>query len=305
MGARVEVLPRAVVRTASLRDFVALAKPRITAFVAMTTAGGLHLAQRSELATPLTTTHVVCTLLGITLVVSGANALNMVIERDIDKRMLRTQNRPLPAGRMSTRAALAFGVLTSVASLPVLAFGVNLLTAFLALLANLLYVLAYTPLKQRSHHSLLVGAVPGAIPPLLGWTAATDRLDAAGLVLFGILFFWQIPHFLAIALFRRRDYAKAGLVVMPNVRSEHDVKHTALRYTMVLVMVSLVLVPLGVASWIYLVGALAFGGAFLGAAFMGFRAPEGDVRWPRTFFFASLVYLVGIVASLAIDVTIG
>src|SRR6185312_1895018 len=194
------------------RDFIALTKPRITTMVIVTTAGGLFLAP-SEVSARVA----LCAILGVSMIVAGANALNMYIERDVDRHMTRTRNRPLPAGRVSPRAALIFGVALTVLSLPILAFGVNPLTAMLAALANVIYVLAYTPLKQRSHLALEVGAIPGAMPPLLGWTAATNRVDAAGLVLFAILFFWQLPHFHAIALFRREEYARAGLQVLPNV----------------------------------------------------------------------------------------
>ncbi len=175
-------------------DLVALAKPRITLMVVITTAGGLWLAHRSG-AAALAASAVICALFGTALIVAGANALNMFLERDIDARMDRTKNRPLPAGRMAPKVALFFGVGASSLAVPVLAIGVNSLTAFLAVLANVIYVLAYTPLKQRSHHALLVGAIPGAIPPLLGWTAGTNSISAAGLVLFAVLFLWQVPHF--------------------------------------------------------------------------------------------------------------
>lgn len=288
-----------------VNDLITLAKPRITLFVLMTAAGGMYLGRRAhDVTTPLRASTAALALLGIALIVSGANALNMVIERDIDKHMARTKNRPLPAGRMHVRTALVFGVGVSALSVPVLLAGTNILTTFLAVLANLLYVFAYTPLKQRSHHALLVGAVPGAIPPLLGWTATTDRLDAAGLTLFAILFLWQVPHFLAIALFRRHDYARAGLFVMPNVRSIGQVKHSIASYTLALVLVSLLLVPLGVTGGVYLIGASAFGCAFLGAALLGFNAEDNDVKWPRSLFLASLLYLVALVGMLVLDVAL-
>ncbi|RYZ61990.1 MAG: protoheme IX farnesyltransferase [Proteobacteria bacterium] len=304
MAAQVSLaLPHAPSFRDRFRDLVALAKPRITLFVLMTAGGGMYLGRRAE-GVPLNAMTATLALLGIALVVSGANALNMVIERDIDKNMARTKNRPLPSGRMHVRTALVFGVATTVISVPVLLLGTNILTTFLAVLANLLYVLAYTPLKQRSHHSLLVGAVPGAIPPLLGWTATTNRLDAAGFTLFAILFLWQVPHFLAIALFRRNDYARAGLFVMPNVRSISQVKHSIASYTLALVLVSLLLVPLGVTGGIYLIGASAFGCAFLGAALLGFGVSDKDVKWPRSLFLASLLYLVALVGTLVADVAL-
>jgi protoheme IX farnesyltransferase len=278
-----------------VRDFVALAKPRITLMVLTTTAGGLFLAPvRVELRT------IICALLGMALIVGGANALNMFIERDIDRNMTRTRERPLPAGRLAPKQALVFGVVLSVVALPVLALGVNALTALLALLANVIYVLAYTPLKQRSHLALEVGAIPGAMPPLLGWTAATNRVDSAALVLFGILFFWQLPHFHAIALFRREEYARAGLQILPNVRGEGATKHAIIRYLAVLLAVSLLLFPLGVAHRVYLFTALGLGMVFFGWGCWGLRAGSGQ-RWARSLFGISIVYLVLLFTMLMAD----
>jgi protoheme IX farnesyltransferase len=298
-----------------LSDFVALTKPRITLMVLITAAGGLWLARRAgegtvsleapfglsaaERTSGLT---IVMTLVGTTMIVAGANALNMYLERDVDGKMLRTKNRPLPAGRMAARHALFFGVGLSVLSVPILAIGVNPLTALLAVLANLSYVLAYTPMKRRSHHALLVGAVPGAIPPLLGWTAATNRIDSAGIVLFCVLFLWQVPHFLAIALFRRQDYARAGLVVMPNVTGDGDVKHAIARFTLALVAASLLLVPLGVAHGGYLFVATALGAVFLGWGCWGFVVkPAKMARWAKALFAVSILYLVLLFATLMVD----
>lgn len=281
-----------------LRDFVALAKPRITVNVLVTAAGGLLLAPGEP-----TTLTWICTLVGTAMIVSGANALNMVWERDSDRFMARTKDRPLPAGRMSPRTALTFGVVMSVAAIPLLV-AVNLTTAFLAVLANLSYVLAYTPMKARSHLSLFVGAVPGAIPPLLGWTAATERVDVGGLVLFGILYFWQIPHFLAIALFRRNDYAAAGLKVMPNVAGVPATKRAMVNYTAALVAMSLLAFPLGIAGRGYLIGAFAAGCVFLAWACAGLgrvdpaHEPTKD-KWARSFFGISIVYLLLIFGLLA------
>lgn len=289
--------------SSTIRDLIALTKPGITIFNLITTAGGLLLAYRggAAVSAQLTTTSIVSTLVATMLVVGGANALNMYIERESDGRMDRTKTRPLPAGRLSPQVALAVGVVLSVASVPVYALGVNLLTCLLAVLANLLYVLAYTPLKQRSHHALLVGAVPGAIPPLLGWTAATGRVDAAGMVLFAILFIWQVPHFLAIATFRKEDYARAGLVVTPNVVSEDAVRHSIVRYTFALVLVSLLLVPLHVAGIGYLVVAVVAGIAFQAMGLWGLRPTSGN-KWAKKLFALSLVYLVAMMAALAIGV---
>jgi protoheme IX farnesyltransferase len=270
----------------ALRDFVALAKPRITALVIVTTAGGLWLApgRVDSLTAALA-------LVGTVLIVAGANALNMYIERDVDRRMHRTRDRPLPAGRMSPRAALWFGVALSVIAVPILAIGVNAVTALLAVLAHLSYVLAYTPLKQRSHWALLVGAVPGAMPPLLGWTAATGRIGPAGIVLFGILFLWQVPHFLAISLFRRDDYARAGLQVMPNTVGIRATKHSIVRYLLALVAVTLLLVPLGIEHKVYLWASSVLGAIFFLWGCVGLRETSGT-RWARSLFAVSIVYLV-------------
>ncbi|HEY1960159.1 MAG TPA: heme o synthase [Polyangiaceae bacterium] len=284
-----------ILATPRARDVVALTKPRITLMVLITAAGGIWLAPG-----PAHTATIVYALLGTALIVGGANALNMFIERDIDGLMKRTKDRPLPAGRMSPRFALIFGVVLSLAAVPVLALGVNATTALLALLANLLYLLAYTPLKQRSHWALQVGAVPGAIPPLLGWTAATGRVDDGGLVLFAILFLWQIAHFHAIALFRKLEYGRAHLVVLPNVEGDDAARHSIVRHASALAFVSLLLYPLHVAHRIYLVSALVLGVGFVVASLFGLRK-KVTMRWARGVFIASLFYLVGLFAAIAVD----
>jgi protoheme IX farnesyltransferase len=279
----------------ALADLVALAKPRVTALVITTTAGGLWLA-------PVKVGLDVAGLamLGTVLIVAGANALNMYIERDIDGRMDRTRDRPLPAGRLAPRVALWFGVALSVLAVPILAVGVNLTTALLAVLAHLSYVLAYTPLKQRSPAALLVGAVPGAMPPLLGWTAATGSVGWGGLVLFGILFFWQVPHFLAISIFRKDDYARAGLKVMPNTAGLRATKHGIVRYLLALVAVSLLLVPLGVERQGYLVWAGTLDAVFFGWGCYGLR-DAASAKWARSLFAVSIVYLVLLFCALVIE----
>jgi protoheme IX farnesyltransferase len=214
--------------------------------------------------------------------------------------MDRTKNRPLPANRLAPKVALWVGVVLSALAVPILAIGANALTALLAVLANLLYVLAYTPLKQHSAYALHVGAIPGAIPPLLGWTAGTGRIDAAGMVLFGILFMWQIPHFVAIALFRKADYARAGLVVMPNVHGELASRHAIVRWIFAGVATSLLVVPLGIAHRGYLVAATLLGAIFFGWGCYGLREGTGR-RWAKSLFGISILYLVLLFAALTID----
>jgi protoheme IX farnesyltransferase len=294
------------VSAAFVRDLVALAKPRITLMCVITTAGGFWMAERAQGESDgVVVSHLTATMaiVGTALIVAGANALNMYIERDSDKHMPRTAKRPLPTGRMAPRIALWFGVGLSVLAVPVLAYFVNPLTALLAVLANLSYVLAYTPMKARSHHALLVGAVPGAIPPLLGWTAATGRIDAGGMVLFAILFIWQIPHFHAITLFRREEYARAGLFVMPNVTGPEPVKHSIVRWTMALVAATLLLVPLGIAHHGYFVIASVLGAIFFGIGCVGLQRldPADLVRWSRRLFATSIVYLVALFIAISWD----
>jgi protoheme IX farnesyltransferase len=301
-----EPLPRHAVlevgspRRLDIRDFVALTKPRITFNVTLTAALGLFVAGRMPATPAASTLTMVSTLIGTALIVSGANALNMFIERDIDRHMPRTRNRPLSGGRMDPLLGLWAGVALSAMAFPILAIGANPLTALLAVVAHLLYVLAYTPLKQKSFYALHVGAIPGAIPPLLGWTAVTERLDAGGAVLFAFLFFWQIPHFVAIALFRKADYARAGLVVLPNVVGELISRHTIVRWTVAVVATSLLLVPLGLAHRGYLVIATLLGAIFLAWGCYGFRPDTGN-KWAKSLFAVSILYQVALFAALVID----
>lgn len=284
-----------------LRDLIALTKPRITLMVLVTTAGGLWLAPGAM--APLV---VAATLLGTALVVSSANALNCWMERESDKHMARTKRRPLPAGRMAPEVALAFGLALGAFAVPLLALAVNPLTGLLAAIALVSYVWIYTPMKQVSPAALLVGSVPGAMPPLMGWTAATGTLEAPGIVLFGILFLWQLPHFLAIAMFRQGEYTRAGIKVMPAVRGIARTKLHAAIYAGALVPVSLLLVPLGIAGTVYLAAVGVAGAAFAVMCIRGLWIAESDRqaahRWARAVFFASLAYLPLLFAALAIDV---
>jgi heme o synthase len=281
--------------TGTVRDLVSLTKPRITLLVLITTAGGMWLAPTAP-SWPLA----LAMLLATGAVVGSANALNCWLERDIDRHMRRTARRPLPAGRLDPRLALGFGLVLGVVAVPVLAVAVNPLTGLLGAAALVSYVAIYTPLKQRTPAALLVGAVPGALPPLMGWTAATGRIDAPAVVLFGILFLWQLPHFLAIALFRAEEYTNAGLKVLPAVRGERTARWHLALYAGALVPVSLLLVPLGVAGGAYLVVAGVAGAVFFGASVWGLRRAPG-MRWARGVFIISLVYLTALFAALLVD----
>jgi protoheme IX farnesyltransferase len=276
------------------RDLVSLAKPRITLMVLITTAGGLSLAGGVSARTAL------LTLLGTALVVGSANTLNCWLERDSDKLMARTKNRPLPDGRMQPNVALWFGLLLGAMAIPMLSLGVNALTGALAAIALVSYVAIYTPMKQKSPAALLVGSVPGALPPLIGWTAATGHLEWAGLTLFGILFFWQLPHFIAIAIFRQDEYTRAGIKVLPAVRGLRVAKWHAVFHSLLLLLVTLVLVPLHVAGTLYLVAAVLLGGGMLAMSIRGL-SPNAGAKWARQLFAASLIYLPLLFAALAID----
>ena len=282
-------------------DIFALTKPRVTLMVIVTMLGGAWLAvHRIGRAAAPSAAHLAAAVAGTAIVVGSANALNMYLERDSDGLMARTRNRPLPTGRLDPRVALYFGVALGLVSVPLLTFAVNAVTGLLAALALVSYVLVYTPLKRRTPASLLVGAVPGAIPPLIGWTAVTNRIEWPGVLLFGVMFLWQIPHFLAIATFRCDDYTRAGLKVLPAVRGDRVTRVHIVAYLAALVSVSLALVATGVGGTLYLVSAMVLGALFFAHGTLGLRAGAG-VRWARGLFATSIVYLVLLFAALMIS----
>ncbi len=289
-------LPATVSLPGTLRDLVSLTKPRITFLVITTSAGGLWLAPGvPDFARSLVA------VLAIAAVVMSANALNCWMERDSDRAMTRTMNRPLPAGRLDPKVALVFGLSLGALSVPVLALLVNPLTGLLGAIALVMYVWMYTPLKQKTWTALLVGAVPGAMPPLMGWTAATGRLELPGLALFAVLFVWQIPHFIAIAVFRQAEYERAGIRVLPSVVGVRAAKVHMILWCALLLPVSLSLGPLGVAGTLYLVSAALLGAGFLAACLAGLRETGTDTRWARRAFGASLVYLTLLFGVLIAD----
>jgi protoheme IX farnesyltransferase len=282
--------------TAAASDLLALAKPRITALVVFTTASGLWLAPRGVPAR-----IVAMTLIGTVLIVAAANVLNMYLERDTDALMARTMNRPLPAHRLEPEVALKFGLALAAVSVPLLTFAVGALPGLLASIALVSYVLLYTPMKRQTAAALLVGALPGAIPPLIGWTAATARLDLPGVLLFAVMFLWQVPHFLAITLFRKEEYARAGLVVQPNEPGgELAARMNIVRYSVALLAVSLLFVPIGAAHALYLAVALVAGLGFLGYGLLGLRESAGP-KWARNLFLLSLIYLPIVFGALMLD----
>jgi len=286
---------RAVTLSTTASDLLSLTKPRLSSLVLATTAGGVWLAPGE-----MTLTRVLVTMLATAGTVAAANTLNCLIERQSDRFMARTRNRPLPAGRMEPGLALGFGLSLAAVSLPALALGANLLTAGLGLVAFLSYVLVYTPLKSRTSAAMLVGAVPGALPPLMGWTAVTGQVDAGGFVLFSILFLWQIPHFLAIALFRKEEYAAAGLKSVPLERGDESSRAQIVLYLVALVPMTMLPYQLHIAGPWYLLVAAVLGLTFLGLGAWGFFRQLGK-PWARQTFFYSLLYLTGLFIALMLD----
>jgi protoheme IX farnesyltransferase len=277
-------------------DFVTLTKPRLNLLVLVTTLGGLYLASPDGVRTSL----LVHTLLGTALVAGGAAALNQVWERDTDRLMRRTSMRPVPQGRLGINEGTWFGVLLSSAGLIELTFGANAAAAAVALATSASYVLVYTPLKTRTSLATLVGAVPGALPPVIGWAAATGDLTLPALVLFGIVFFWQMPHFLAIAWMYRDDYARAGIPLLPVL--EPDGRRTgqqALLYAAALWPVSLLPALVGLADAPYSIIATALGVVFIALAARFAR--ERSMAHARRLFLFSITYLPLLWGALVAD----
>lgn len=277
-------------------DFVQLAKPRITLMVMLTAGVGLLLAGGQTPPLGLA----IAVLVGTGLVAAGGSALNHHWERDTDRLMQRTADRPLPAGRMHPDVALAYGLGLAAAGLVLLALAANLLSALLGLVALVGYVVVYTPLKRLTSLATVVGAVPGAIPPMMGWVAASGRLDAGAWALFAILFFWQLPHFLAIAWICRDDYVRAGMPVFTvgDVSGARTGRQMVL-WAATLVPVSLLPALLGLAGVTYLIGALLLGLALLTTSLGFLRRHSGAAA--RRLLLASVLYLPTVLAILVVD----
>jgi protoheme IX farnesyltransferase len=279
-------------------DVVALTKPRITMMAVLTAAGALMLAPGS-----LSFFDSLLSLLGIGLLVSGAGALNMFIERDVDGLMVRTRNRPLPAGRLAPPSGVLTGALLCAVAIPLIAHSANALTALLGAFSLFVYVLVYTPMKRTSAWAMIIGAVPGAMPALMGYTARANAIDAVALAIFGVLFFWQIPHFLAISIYRSREYRDAGYVVFP-----HGNNHRLARVGIVVGAVFLVLTTglvhvLDVGGLVYLVSAGLLGAHFLWVS-AGALVDKKVERRARRVFVATLIYQTLLFAALAADVAL-
>ena len=271
--------------TATLNDYLSLTKPRLTRLVLLSAACGAALAPGH-----LNWFQWLITLFGTAGVVAAANTLNCYLERDVDAYMERTRDRPLVQGRLEPQAALNFGLTLAIISSVALGLATNWLTAFLGLMGFVLYVSVYTPLKRRSMTALFAGAIPGAIPPVMGWTAASNSIDAGAWILFGVLFFWQLPHFIAISLFRLNEYNAAGLKTVPGTLGEESARTHMLIYSAFLVFVSLMPVPLKLAGPLYAYTALFSGLFFAGLCVASYFKFKG-LNWSRIVFWGSLAYL--------------
>jgi protoheme IX farnesyltransferase len=290
------VPPGAIPVRGRLAAYVALTKPRIIELLLVTTVPAMVVAERGMPPAWL----ILATLVGGTLAAAGANATNMVIDRDIDKLMRRTSRRPLVTGEITPRNALIFAIALEVAAAVWLSLVVNPLSAALAVAATLFYVLVYTIwLKRTSTQNIVIGGAAGAVPVLVGWAAVTGRLAVAPFVMFAIIFAWTPPHFWALAIRYREDYAAADVPMLPVVASFDDTAKRIVAYTVVLWAISLAFWPLGHMGFVYLGAALALGGTFTGKAVQLARShrPESAMR----LFHFSITYITLLFAAMAVD----
>ncbi|HVT04781.1 MAG TPA: heme o synthase [Thermoanaerobaculia bacterium] len=279
----------------SWRDYLVLAKARIVVMILITTAAGYVLGSSS----PVDWMGLVTVLIGTALVAAGTNGFNEYVERNYDKLMVRTRRRPIPDGRISERAAFLFCSIATVAGVAFLALANNFLAAGVAFLTFFTYIFIYTPLKRRSTICTLVGAFPGALPPLIGWAAAAGSLNLQALLVFGVLFLWQLPHFLAIAWIYREDYARAGFH-MTSVRDAEGLSsgRQAFFYSLALLSISVLPGLVHLSGMPYLVGALVAGIALLMASIS--FAIRRTMRSARQLFLFSNVYLLIMMSVLLI-----
>jgi protoheme IX farnesyltransferase len=279
------------------RDYVTLTKPRIMSLLLLTGACGMVVGAGG--APPAG--RFAAAMAGLALACGGASALNHLIDRDLDRAMSRTDRRPVAAGRVAPSRALEFGLALSAGSFVLLSAAVNPLTAVLALAGNLFYVVVYTRLLKRSTpQNIVIGGAAGAIPPLVGWSAATGNLTVPALALFAIVFVWTPPHFWALAILIKRDYEAAGVPMLPVVRGDAATARRILAYTLVLVPVTLAPVAAGTLGPAYAVSAIVLGGCFAALAWRLER--EATPRRAGVLFHFSLAYLALLYCAMAVDV---
>lgn len=294
----VEIGNNAAAEKSWMAVFSDLVKARLTTLVLLTTAVGFYAGWHGAMNWFL----FLNALAGTALVAAGASALNQWIERDYDAKMLRTQSRPLPSGRLQPTTVAAFGGVTSVAGLIYLALAVNLLTSVLGAITLVSYICIYTPLKRVTWLNTAIGAIPGALPPLMGWTAARNELSGEGWALFAILAFWQLPHFFAIAWIYRDEYAKAGFVMLPNVDSSgRQTGQQTVSNALALFIVSLCPFLFKMTGTAYLAGAVILGAGFLFCAIQFSR--QLTLSRARQLFLASILYLPLLLALMVFDKT--
>ena len=283
------MLPHAVaypLTSSRMSDYLQLTKPRLNLLVVFTTGAGYWLGVAGHVD-PRVLFHAV---VGTALVAGGSAVFNQLYEQDVDALMSRTRLRPLPDGRLTARGAFAFGMLLNAVGLAQLAFGVNLLSAVVAFATLVTYVVWYTPMKRRSSLATVVGAIPGALPPVIGWAAATNTLSREAWLLFAIVFLWQMPHFLSLAWLFREEYERAGFPVLPVVEpSGRSTARQTVMYTAALLPVSLAPALIGLAGPLYFAVSLVLGVAFLVLALRFAR--DLHRRTARQLFLGSLVYL--------------
>ncbi len=277
-----------------LADYAALTKPKVQSLLLLTTVTTMYVAGDPSLGL------VALTVLGGYLSAGGAGAVNHYYDRDIDAQMARTANRPVPAGRVSPRAALAFGIALAVASFVLLSATVNVLAAILALLGFLGYVFVYTVwLKRSTPQNIVIGGAAGAVPPLVGWAAVTGGLDPTALYLFAIVFYWTPPHFWALSLLMKDEYARVGVPMMPVARGEVETRRQIVLYTVLLVVLTLLPFLFGMFGLLYAAAAIGLGGAFTVLSVRLQRRADRPAAL-RTYLF-SLGYLAALFCAMVLD----
>jgi len=278
-----------------MRDLVMLTKPRIISLLLVTTVAPMFVLGVPPLSL------VVSVLIGGYLMAGGANAVNMYLDRDIDDRMARTRLRPLPSGRMTPRAVLAFGIALSTGATALFAWRVNVLSAALALAGFYFYVFIYTRwLKRSTPQNIVIGGAAGAFPPLVGWAAATGRLDLTALYLFLIVFYWTPPHFWALALLKQHDYGRAGIPMAPLIWGERETMLNMVWYTLILIPITLLPAAFGAFGLVYALSALVLGVMLLaGTVQIARRAEWVPTAW-RVYKY-SLLYLALLFAAMVVD----
>jgi protoheme IX farnesyltransferase len=291
-----EILSVAAAEKSWTAIFADLVKARLTTLVLLTTLVGFYLGWRGAMNFAL----MINALAATALVATGASALNQLLEREYDAKMRRTQSRPLPSGRLQPTTVAIFGGVCSVTGLIYLALAVNLLTSVIGAVTLVSYLFIYTPLKRVTWLNTAIGAIPGAMPPLMGWTAARGELNGEGWALFAILFFWQLPHFFAIAWIYRDEYARAGFKMLPGIDPDGSrTAQQAVSNTLALLAVSLCPYVFKMAGIAYLVGAIIFGAGFLWCAIQFSR--QLTLTRAKQLFFASIIYLPLLLALMVWD----